>query len=205
MTTLTANGPKPSLEDRLAALDVKLAIAQKFWRRSCFQRHVEGRLDALDALRQNKRVIADLEREREELQAALAEVEEQAQTAQARQAAMDDLVNRFQIVSRLCIEGAQALKDGRRGDELWPTLVAHDAERFALASILHPLTGKADHRGSSLPPLRALIGEELSESYGLVKRGASGDLVAIRKPPSGPRDWPWSRLVSIARGEVVTT
>jgi len=201
-TTPTLNGPKPTLEVRLADIEGKLATAAKFWRRSCFQRHVEGRLDALNALRQNKRVIADLEREREELQAALSEVAEQAQTAQARQAAKDDLVNRFVVVKRLRVEGAQALRDGRQGAELWPTLQERDLETCALASDLHPITGLPEHRASSIPPLRSLLGEELSEVYGLVKRVASGDLVAIRRSPSPPRTWPWSPLVAIARGEM---
>jgi len=69
------NGTKPTLESRLAELDGKLATATKFWQRAAYQRHVEGRIDAIDAIKTNRRMIADLEREREELVAALAEVE----------------------------------------------------------------------------------------------------------------------------------
>src|SRR5262249_12262009 len=152
-----------------------------------YQRHVEGRMDAIDALRANRRIMADLEREREELQAALAFVDEQAQTAHARQAALDDLIARFDTCRRIRIEGAQGLRDGKPGAEIWPTLQERDRELFALASVLAPITNRPEHRGSSLPTLTALVGEDVAVSLGLLKRSLRGDLNAVRRPPSGPR------------------
>jgi len=197
------NGPPPTLETRLAQIDAQIARAEAYYRRSCYQRHVEGRVDAIDAIKANRRGIADLERERDELQAALAEVDAMAQAATAREAALAELSERFATCKRIRTEGAQALKDGRPGDELWPTLQERDRELYALASVLAPVTNRPEHRASSLQPLVSLIGDELAESFGLVKRSLRGGLTAIRRPPPGPpRDWPWSNLVKIVRGEV---
>jgi hypothetical protein len=98
-------------------------------------------------------------------------------------------------------EAAQALQAGREGAELRPTLFEKDRELFVLASVLAPLTRRPEHRASSLTPLRALLGDELSEVYGLVKRVSRGDLTPIRRPASPRRAWPWAGLVAAARGE----
>jgi len=42
---MSTNGTPPTLESRLAEIDGKLATAERFWRRACHQRHVEGRID----------------------------------------------------------------------------------------------------------------------------------------------------------------
>jgi hypothetical protein len=199
MTAITANGPKPALDDRLAALDVKIAIAEKYRRRACSTRHGQGDFDQLDAIKETRRKLADLERERAEVQAALDFVAESAQTAQAGQRATEDLENRWEVLKRLCADGAQSLKDGRQGAELWPMFEEHFAEWTALTSKLSALTNKAQYRPSSLPTRVALVGDALAEARGWVKTGASGRLIAIRQPPSPPRQWPWEHLVQTAQ------
>src|SRR5262245_9261498 len=110
VTTAVANPLTTTIMARLtplvALIDARIARAEAAWRRACWQERIGGLVDARGAVDQNARLIDDLRRERAEIQAALAAADEIAQPAQTREAALAELIARFETVQRVRLEGA---------------------------------------------------------------------------------------------------